>query len=100
MNNLLAFIGFGEAAYHIAKGLREAGITGMCAYDLQWNNPEFAEKIKTRSTEAGVDLYPTQLQAIQDARFVLSATSERVYRCQGGAQCAAADGRRADICRY
>jgi len=31
----IGFIGFGEAGYHLAKGLRQAGIAHIAAYDIQ-----------------------------------------------------------------
>jgi 3-hydroxyisobutyrate dehydrogenase-like beta-hydroxyacid dehydrogenase len=75
VDKLLTFIGFGEGAYNIAKGLRQAGISGMAAYDIQWNTPEFGEKIKTRAAESGVEICPGIEQAIRCSTFILSATS-------------------------
>ena len=31
----IGFIGFGEAGYHLAKGLRQSGIEQIAAYDIQ-----------------------------------------------------------------
>jgi len=31
---ILGFIGFGEAAYHMAKGLNGAGASGILGYDV------------------------------------------------------------------
>ena len=31
----IGFVGFGEAGYHLAKGLRQAGIENIAAYDIQ-----------------------------------------------------------------
>jgi 3-hydroxyisobutyrate dehydrogenase-like beta-hydroxyacid dehydrogenase len=75
MDKLLTFIGFGEGAYNIAKGLRQAGINGMAAYDIQWDTPEFGEKIKSRAEEAGVELCSSLEQAVRCSTFILSATS-------------------------
>ena len=33
----LGFIGFGEAAFNIAKGLGDEGLKGIIAYDKFWN---------------------------------------------------------------
>jgi 3-hydroxyisobutyrate dehydrogenase-like beta-hydroxyacid dehydrogenase len=78
MENLLTFIGFGEGAYHIAKGLRQAGTGGMAAYDVQWDSPEFAERIKTRAAETDVEIFPDLEKALRSSRFILSATSAAV----------------------
>ena len=33
----VGFIGFGEAAFNIAKGLKKEGLEGIIAYDKFWN---------------------------------------------------------------
>jgi 3-hydroxyisobutyrate dehydrogenase-like beta-hydroxyacid dehydrogenase len=42
----IGFIGFGEAGYHLAKGLRQAGIEHIAAYDIQ-----STDQIRQRATE-------------------------------------------------
>ena len=34
---VVGFIGFGEAAFNIAKGLKKEGLEGIIAYDKFWN---------------------------------------------------------------
>ena len=41
----LGFIGFGEAAFNIASGLRGEGLTGIIAYDKHWKDSPAAELI-------------------------------------------------------
>ncbi len=52
----LAFIGFGEAAFSIASGLREAGLEGMAAFDVAADREPFRTRIRQRAEQAGVTL--------------------------------------------
>jgi 3-hydroxyisobutyrate dehydrogenase len=47
----IGFIGFGEAGYHLAKGLRQSGIEQIAAYDIQ-----STEQIRQRATETQTTL--------------------------------------------
>ncbi len=78
MEHLLTFIGFGEAAYHIAKGLSAEGMTGMVAYDMMQDSETAGPVIRRRAAEAGVTLAAGTQEACQGARFVLSLTSAAV----------------------
>ena len=78
MDHLLTFIGFGEAAYHIAKGLSSEGMTGMVAYDSQQDSERAGAIIHKRAEEIGVQLAPDLETACKGARFVLSLTSAAV----------------------
>ena len=39
----IGFVGFGEAAFHIAKGLRQPGIARLTAYDINSHTPGLGE---------------------------------------------------------
>ena len=52
----LGFVGFGEAAFHLAKGLREAGVKRTIAFDIHMHTPGVGEKIQARARETGTDL--------------------------------------------
>ena len=52
----IGFIGFGEAGFHLARGLRDAGITDLFAYDIHTHTPRLGEKIRQRAHSAEVDL--------------------------------------------
>jgi 3-hydroxyisobutyrate dehydrogenase-like beta-hydroxyacid dehydrogenase len=52
----LGFIGLGEAAFNIAKGLRKEGLEGIIAYDKFWNVAPNSELICNRANECGVAL--------------------------------------------
>ncbi len=52
----LGFVGFGEAGYHIAKGLRGAGLGRIHAFDTHTETPGRGEKIRRRARETAVTL--------------------------------------------
>jgi len=58
MNDALkiGFIGFGEAGFHIARGLRGAGVSLISAYDINTHTPGLGEKIRRRAQESEVAL--------------------------------------------
>lgn len=62
----LGFIGFGEAGYHLAKGLRQAGIQHISAYDIQ-----NTAQIRQRATETQTALVASNadLAAASDIIF-------------------------------
>ena len=47
----VGFIGFGEAGSAIAAGLRSAGATRLCAYDIHCDTPIFGPKMKPPAGE-------------------------------------------------
>jgi hypothetical protein len=57
----IGFIGFGEAAYHIAKGLRQSGVPRILAYDIHSDTPGRGELIRRRAEETGVRLVPSNV---------------------------------------
>lgn len=78
MEKTIVFIGFGEAAYYIAKGLHEKGLTGMAAYDVCKYDSKTGATIQARAAETGVELADTPEQAVEGGKFVLSLTSAKV----------------------
>lgn len=74
----MAFIGFGEAAYHIAKGLASEGLYDIIAYDRMQDSVERGTLIRSRAKEVGISLADSLEQACDGARFVLSLTSASV----------------------
>lgn len=71
----LVFIGFGEAAYHLALGLGSAQEMQLGAYDAYSNDAKAGPLIQQRARQAGVELFDSLEQACRDARFVLCLTS-------------------------
>lgn len=54
---MIGFIGFGEAAFHIARGLRAAGAPASFAFDIHWLTPGKCERIRDRARETGLELF-------------------------------------------
>lgn len=78
MNNLIAFIGFGEAAFHIAKGLKSEGLNGIVAFDVNQNHETLGPVIQKRSADAGIRLTDTVEEAYASSEFVASLTSASI----------------------
>lgn len=74
----LVFIGFGEAAYHIAKGLVGEGVENIVAYDINANCPKRGTYIKDRAKEIGIQLADDLENAVMNAEFIMSLTSSSV----------------------
>ena len=72
------FIGFGEAAFNIAAGLKSEGLTDMGAFDINMRNPKFEAAIKSRAEETGVILYDDLPAACAQGEFIFSLTSAQV----------------------
>ena len=71
----MGFIGFGEAAFNIAKGLGDEGFKGITAYDKFWNVAPQSELICERSEEANVELAPSLQAMIDKSEIILSAVT-------------------------
>lgn len=68
----MGFLGFGEAGYHMAKGLAGAGLTGIVAYDKFVTDPKTGELIRQRATDAGVELLPSVRQLCRRASLIVA----------------------------
>lgn len=71
-------IGFGEAAYHIAKGLKDEGLAPVGAYDLMLADPKASAHMRARAEETGVTLHEDKDACFGNAEFVFSLTSASV----------------------
>src|SRR5579864_5383684 len=71
----IGFVGFGEAAYHIAKGLRQPGIAQIAAYDINTNTQGLGDKIQQRAQETGTRLAGTNAELAQSSEIVLSTVT-------------------------
>jgi 3-hydroxyisobutyrate dehydrogenase-like beta-hydroxyacid dehydrogenase len=71
----LGFVGFGEAAFHLAKGLREAGVKRTIAFDIHMHTPGLSETIQKRAqeTQTGLVEFPAALAAGADV--IISAVT-------------------------
>lgn len=71
----LGFIGFGEAGYHLAQGLRGAGLTRLAAYDLHTQTPGRGERIQQRAAAAEVRLVESSAQLAQSCNVLFSVVT-------------------------
>jgi 3-hydroxyisobutyrate dehydrogenase-like beta-hydroxyacid dehydrogenase len=71
----IGFVGFGEAAFHIAKGLREAGVDAIAAFDINMETPTLGPKIRERAREAEVRLVRSNAELAEGASIVVSAVT-------------------------
>jgi 3-hydroxyisobutyrate dehydrogenase-like beta-hydroxyacid dehydrogenase len=71
----LGFVGFGEAAYHLSKGLRSAGLPPFVAYDIHTQSPGRGEKIRQRAEETGTRLVESNGELGQAAEWILSTVT-------------------------
>jgi len=69
----LGFIGFGEAAFSIARGLSAVGVTSICAYDINSDADGLGTRIRNRAQEAHVRLVDSNA-ALADNSDVLFST--------------------------
>jgi 3-hydroxyisobutyrate dehydrogenase-like beta-hydroxyacid dehydrogenase len=72
---VLGFVGFGEAGYHLAKGLREAGIRETLAFDIHTHSPRLGEKIRGRAEETGTRLVGSNRELASAAEILLSTVT-------------------------
>ncbi len=66
----IGFVGFGEAGFHIAKGLSQT-----TAYDINANTPCPGEKIRRRAGESGTRLVDSNLELARSAEVILSTVT-------------------------
>ncbi|MCM3789996.1 prephenate dehydrogenase/arogenate dehydrogenase family protein [Domibacillus indicus] len=69
----LGFVGFGEAAFELASGLKQQGLEKMTAYDPLWNVPAYNELILNRAKTAGVTIVQTPEEVLQQVNAVVVA---------------------------
>jgi 3-hydroxyisobutyrate dehydrogenase-like beta-hydroxyacid dehydrogenase len=66
----IGFVGFGEAAFHIAKGLRQPGIASISAFDIN-----VTDKVRQRSKETETLLVETNRELAESCDIMLSAVT-------------------------
>ncbi len=71
----IGFLGFGEASFNIAQGLRDEGMTGIRAYDAAWQTQPAAAMIADRAEAAGVTLDPSAAALIAAVDVVICSIS-------------------------
>lgn len=71
----IGFVGFGEAAYHIAKGLRQPGIGPLTAYDINAQHSKLGAKIQQRAGETETRLVETNEELARSSEIILSTVT-------------------------
>ena len=74
MSGVLGFIGFGEVAYHMSKGLKGAGWGDIVGFDAALaNGGAYADTIRSRAAEAGAVLCGSLADMLARADVVIAA---------------------------
>ena len=71
----IGFVGFGEAGFHLAKGLRGAGVAEIFAFDIHANTAGRGEKIRQRASESGVNLLASNQQLVGNSEVIFSTVT-------------------------
>ncbi len=75
MPDQLGFVGFGEAAYHLTKGLRSAGVRETFAFDIHTDHATLGPKIRARAAETGTRLVASNADLAAAAPILISAVT-------------------------
>lgn len=71
----IGFVGFGEAAYHFAKGLRGEGVGAIYAFDINANHPALGAKIQARARETSAILLGSSAELAAAVDVIISAVT-------------------------
>lgn len=71
----LGFVGFGEAAYHLAKGLKREGVRETFAFDIHAETPRLRERIRARAAETNTHLLACNAELAAAAPIIISAVT-------------------------
>jgi len=66
----VGFVGFGEAGYHLAKGLRGAGVTQTFAFDI-----DRSERVRSRALETETELVESNAALAGECVVIFSAVT-------------------------
>ena len=75
MIDRVGFVGLGEAAYHIAKGLKGAGLDRVYAYDINTHTPGLGEDIRGRAGETKTELVESNIALSRACDVIFSAVT-------------------------
>jgi len=71
----IAFIGFGEAGQTISRGLLAEGDADICAYDILFDNPANAGRLRQAASALGVAAAANHVEAVRGADLVFLAVT-------------------------
>jgi len=69
----LGFIGFGEAAFEMSRGLKEQGLDEIVAFDIMHDHEMFGDLIKERARAADVKLVYSAGEVIENSQVLIVA---------------------------
>ncbi len=69
----LGFIGFGEAAFEMSRGLKEQGLEEIRAFDIMHDHSIFGDLIKERANSAKVELVFSAKEVMDNSQIVIVA---------------------------
>lgn len=69
----LGFIGFGEAAYEMSKGLKKRGLEEITVFDIMHDDLNFGSLIRERANSAGVKLVFSAKEVIKESEIIIVA---------------------------
>jgi 3-hydroxyisobutyrate dehydrogenase-like beta-hydroxyacid dehydrogenase len=75
MQTPIGLLGFGEAGFHLARGLRGAGAPPLVAFDIKAPQGIGDDRIRTRAADTATRLVATPRALAEDARVVLSVVT-------------------------
>ena len=71
----IGFVGFGEAAFYLSKGLLAAGAGPFAAYDIHTHTPGRGEKIRQRAQDTGTRLVESNAELAGAVEWILSTVT-------------------------
>ena len=71
----IGFIGFGEAGFHLAKGLRSEGLRRIFAYDINTLTPRLGERIRERARISEVELLQSSQRLARTCEVLFSTVT-------------------------
>lgn len=71
----IGFVGFGEAAFYFARGLRGEGVQRIVAFDIHAGDAARGAKIHARAQEVGVELVASSAALTAAADVLISAVT-------------------------
>jgi 3-hydroxyisobutyrate dehydrogenase-like beta-hydroxyacid dehydrogenase len=76
-NPRIGFVGFGEVAFHMSCGLKQAGVQDISAYTRDLTSHEKGGKLRRYAEIAGVELVPTLDELVARSELVISAVTAK-----------------------
>lgn len=89
----IGFIGFGEAAYNMAEGLKEEGLEHIYAYDIMAADEVYGKTVHDRASSIGAVIKDSVQELIASVDIILAAVSAAYTFdvCKGAAPYLTAD---------